>query len=427
MLRKSVLSLGAWPPFQSPSLPARPPPQPLPAARRGRPAGARSRSSGRDARRLAAEVATQRAVLDQDCVVCHNQKLKTANLLLDQLDLAQLGGSPGHRREGRAETAGRHDAALRACRGRMPPTLRGADRLDGERSSTRSATPHLPPPGIHRLNRVRIRECDPRPARARSGRHEVPAVGRFDARVRQHRRRAADVAGADGGVPVGGRQDQSAGDWHRHGADAGRLRRARRTSARTTTSRGCRSAPAAACSSSTSSRPTRTTSSRCSRSTRATWAAAVPSARSPGEQLEVTVDGELVHWFDWDGELSRGTAVHAGANSEWISVKAGLHTVGVTFAATNYAPGNDLNAKFLRSTIQTGSLPGHDVLSARRTRPDRGSVRRRGRRRHAEPPQDFRLPADQRQGRRVVRPSDRDESGQARLPASAERRRTSAR
>ena len=77
-----------------------------------------------------------------------------------------------------------------------------------------------------------------------------------------------------------------------------------------------------------------------------------------GEQLKVRVDGELVDWFDWDAELSRGTAVHAGANSEWIFVKAGLHTVGVTFAATNYAPGNDLNAKFLRSTIQTGSLPG---------------------------------------------------------------------
>jgi hypothetical protein len=77
-----------------------------------------------------------------------------------------------------------------------------------------------------------------------------------------------------------------------------------------------------------------------------------------GEQLKVTVDGELVHWFDWDAELSRGSAVHAGADTNWVWVKAGLHTVGVTFAATNYAPGYDLNSKFLRSTIQTGSLPG---------------------------------------------------------------------
>jgi hypothetical protein len=77
-----------------------------------------------------------------------------------------------------------------------------------------------------------------------------------------------------------------------------------------------------------------------------------------GEQLKVYVDGEMVHQFDWDAELSRGTAVHAGANSEWIYIPAGLHTVGITFSATNYAPGYDLNAKFLRSTIQTGSLPG---------------------------------------------------------------------
>ena len=77
-----------------------------------------------------------------------------------------------------------------------------------------------------------------------------------------------------------------------------------------------------------------------------------------GEQLEVTVDGEQVHQFDWDAELQNGQAVHAGADTEWIYVKAGLHTVGITFLATNYAPGNDLNAKFLRSTIQTGNLPG---------------------------------------------------------------------
>ena len=39
----------------------------------------------------APDVTAQRALLDQYCVTCHNQKLKTANLLLDQLDLAHLG------------------------------------------------------------------------------------------------------------------------------------------------------------------------------------------------------------------------------------------------------------------------------------------------------------------------------------------------
>src|SRR5262249_267100 len=34
---------------------------------------------------------TQRALIDQYCVGCHNARTKTANLLLDQLDLTKLG------------------------------------------------------------------------------------------------------------------------------------------------------------------------------------------------------------------------------------------------------------------------------------------------------------------------------------------------
>src|SRR6266446_10870426 len=39
----------------------------------------------------APDAAAQRALVDQYCVTCHNARLKTANLLLDQLDLAHLG------------------------------------------------------------------------------------------------------------------------------------------------------------------------------------------------------------------------------------------------------------------------------------------------------------------------------------------------
>ncbi len=34
----------------------------------------------------------------------------------------------------------------------------------------------------------------------------------------------------------------------------------------------------------------------------------------------------------------------------------------VTFLATNYAPGNDLDEHFLRSTIETGGLPGYNFF-----------------------------------------------------------------
>src|SRR5262245_31227410 len=40
-------------------------------------------------------------------------------------------------------------------------------------------------------------------------------------------------------------------------------------------------------------------------------------------------------------------------------VKAGRRAVGVTFLASNYAPTNDLNKGFLRSTIETGGIPGY--------------------------------------------------------------------
>jgi hypothetical protein len=44
---------------------------------------------------VSASTATaQRALLDQYCVTCHNDKLKTANLSLEKLDLATAGDSP---------------------------------------------------------------------------------------------------------------------------------------------------------------------------------------------------------------------------------------------------------------------------------------------------------------------------------------------
>jgi hypothetical protein len=77
-----------------------------------------------------------------------------------------------------------------------------------------------------------------------------------------------------------------------------------------------------------------------------------------GEKLELLVDGERVHVYDWDKDLARGSAVHGGTADVHFAVKAGLHTVGITFLATQLAPGNDLNQHFLRSTIETGGLPG---------------------------------------------------------------------
>src|SRR5262245_50004102 len=58
------------------------------------------------------EFAAKRALIDQYCVVCHNAKAKTANLLLDELDLAHLADH--------AEIGEKLVRKLRA--GMMPPT-----------------------------------------------------------------------------------------------------------------------------------------------------------------------------------------------------------------------------------------------------------------------------------------------------------------
>jgi hypothetical protein len=41
----------------------------------------------------APSVSPQRALINQYCVICHNQRLKTAGLMLDGFDLAHVGGN----------------------------------------------------------------------------------------------------------------------------------------------------------------------------------------------------------------------------------------------------------------------------------------------------------------------------------------------
>ncbi|HET9132525.1 MAG TPA: DUF1587 domain-containing protein, partial [Terriglobia bacterium] len=75
-----------------------------------------------------------------------------------------------------------------------------------------------------------------------------------------------------------------------------------------------------------------------------------------GEQLEVTVDGERVKLFDWDKEIANTTG--NGKSTPRVPVKAGLHTVGVTFLATNDVPGSELDRPFQRTMNTPGSIPG---------------------------------------------------------------------
>jgi hypothetical protein len=85
-----------------------------------------------------------------------------------------------------------------------------------------------------------------------------------------------------------------------------------------------------------------------------------------GEQLLVYVDDQRISKIDWDKALnvSRTLVFDEETTGQLktiditLPVKAGPHRIGVTFLATNYAPGLDMNHAFDRSTIETGGIPG---------------------------------------------------------------------
>jgi len=297
-----------------------------------------------------ADVATQRAVLDKYCVGCHNAKLKTANLMLDQLDVAHLGAH--------AEIGEKVVRKLRA--GMMPPTgMPRPDRavLDSlvaglETELDRSAVTYLPAPGIHRLNRT------------------------------EYTNAIRDVLGLQVDATKFLPSDDST-----HGFDniAGAL----------TISPALMEAYLSA-----AGKISRLAMGDISSPTQAVFEVPADTAQNyhieglpfgtrggilikyqfpvdgeytfkvkgvtgyfqavlggvKGEHLEVTVDGERVRLFDWDKEISNTTG--NGKSTQRIAVKAGLHTVGVTFLATNDVPGSELNRPFQRTMNTPGSIPG---------------------------------------------------------------------
>jgi mono/diheme cytochrome c family protein len=106
-----------------------------------------------------------------------------------------------------------------------------------------------------------------------------------------------------------------------------------------------------------------------------------PFGEIRGEQLLVYVDDKRVAKIDWDKALGVGRRFAATADDEGgaagqlkpidvkLPVTGGPHKIGVTFLATNFAPGLDMNHAFDRSTIETGGLPGFTFY------PHVGSVR----------------------------------------------------
>jgi hypothetical protein len=80
----------------------------------------------------------------------------------------------------------------------------------------------------------------------------------------------------------------------------------------------------------------------------------------PGEQLELIVDGERAHLFKYQGiGLSQGMAGDQGDGilEVTVPVRAGSRTVAATFLATNLRPSLDLIKQYDRKSLENNSIP----------------------------------------------------------------------
>ncbi len=78
-----------------------------------------------------------------------------------------------------------------------------------------------------------------------------------------------------------------------------------------------------------------------------------------GEKLELSIDGERVHLFDYAGVglNEGGNADKDGTLEVKLPVKAGSHLVGATFLLTNYRPSQDVIQPYERLSLENESFP----------------------------------------------------------------------
>ena len=296
-------------------------------------------------------VATQRQMLDQYCVTCHNSRSKIGGVALDGIDLANAGAH--------AEVLERAVRRVRA--GLMPPAT--AKRPDAatlaslaeglEASLDRAAvTPNLVAPGLHRLNRTEYAnavrellgvEIDPAaylpvddttsgfdnvaagltisPALVEGYMSAAGKISRLalgHATLPEEKRYLAPQDYSQEthveGLPFGTRGGLLI--RHHFPADGEYL---------------------------FAWFPVRGNTGE------------LYGAEAKNEQLIVLIDGERVGSFDM-AKVPNGT--DNDKNELRLKVKAGLRTVGFTFLANTHIPGDDLNQHYIRSVLDTTPIPG---------------------------------------------------------------------
>ncbi len=329
-------------------------------------------------------VAAQRAILTQYCLTCHSEKAKAAGmdsarkLSLDTLNIAHVSGS--------AESWERVVRKLRA--GMMPPA--GMRRPEPavmkgliawlENELDRNAPVHMPPPGLHRLNRTEYAnvikdlldlEIDPGaylPSDDSTHGFDNMAgtLGISSTLVEAYVSAAGKISRLAIGEPatpslkVYRTPEDTSQDYHIEGLPFGT--RGGMLIEHVFPSDGEYNI---------------TITPIFGDNMSPTGFGSVPC-----EKLEVLLDGERIRLLDWQGggrtpqgncgggrtqaAVNSGQAgpdaFFGGRNSQPMRVRltttAGPHKIGVTFPQTNLAPILDLDKHFMRDTVQTGPTPG---------------------------------------------------------------------
>ena len=296
---------------------------------------------------------TTRQILDGYCVSCHNSKLKTGGLSLDSVDTAKVGENP--------QVWEKVVRKLRA--GMMPPLgMRRPDPaayegltawLESELDRAAASKPNFLAPGIHRMNRTEyanavrdVTGLDVDPAEflpvddASSGFDNVAgSLGISPALVEGY----MSAAGKISRVAIGHEtapsqkkyiapQDYSQ-EEHVEGLPFG--------------TRGGMlinhyfSADGEYV---ISWFPVRGNTGE------------LFGSEKKDEHLEVLIDGARVKMFDI-AKIPNGT--DNDKNEVRVTVKAGMHKVGLAFLNTTDVPGDDLNQHYLRSVLDTNPIPGY--------------------------------------------------------------------
>ena len=302
-----------------------------------------------------ASVSAQRAILNEYCVRCHTQR-NPNGIALDQIDLTRV--------QENAEPLERVVRKVRA--GMMPPSgIKRPDRATLEALTVwleneldRHAIPQLPAPGLHRLNRTEytnvIRdllalEVDaakflPPDDSTRGFDNMAAALGLSPALLEAY----LSAAGKISRLAIGAANDpiqvvyrlpeDNTQNYHVEGLPFGT--RGGMLVRHEFPADGEYAIKVAAVN-------------------RGLMGGAQAFGEVKGEKLEVLFDGERLGIFDWDKEVAADPGSgQPGTVDLRFQAKAGRHAIGVAFLATHYAPMLDLNNPFLRSTIETGGLPG---------------------------------------------------------------------